>query len=152
MGTGLIFIILGFTTSVALLFGLVYYLTKQSEIGTDAELIKQVKQNPLQKKAMGKDLRLWIPLLLIGGLVSVSAATVFVFSNTTLMESINRDFKALWEIEANSGDLTPPNLDDPEDEPPPEEPPPPPPPRPPPPPSPPPPTELGARTQDVTRL
>jgi len=100
MGTGLIFIILGFAASVAMLFGLVFLLIKQSDKASDVDLMEQIKNNPLQKKALGRDLRTWMPLLLIGGLVSVSSATFFVFSDKSAMENIDKSFKALWEVVA----------------------------------------------------
>ena len=82
MDTGLKFIILGFLVfiaSVATLYALVYILMKLNNSESDAELIEQIKKNPLQKKALGRNLRSWIPLLLIGGLVIVSSLLLMWF-------------------------------------------------------------------------
>ena len=84
MGLGIIFILVGFIGSVAFLFGLIWYLMKLGGEDSDATLIAQNKANPLQKKATGKDLRPWAAILVLGGLLTVSATTIFVFQANPL--------------------------------------------------------------------
>ena len=128
MGLGIIFILVGFVGSVAFLFGLIWYLMKLGGEDSDATLIAQNKANPLQKKARGKDLRPWAAILVLGGLLTVSATTIFVFSSKSATDSLNQMFSAIWEIEAKPSDLLVTVIEEEEFDPPPSEPPPPPPP------------------------
>lgn len=131
MGLGIIFILVGFVGSVALLFGLVWYLMTLGGAESDASLIAQNKANPLQKKAKGKDLRPWAAILVLGGFLTVSGTTAFIFASKSASDSLNQVFSAIWEIEAKPSDLLVTVIEEEEIlDPPPSEPPPPPPPPP----------------------
>ena len=105
MGLGIIITLVGFIGSVALLFGLVWYLMTLGGEESDASLIAQNKANPLQKKAKGKDLRPWAAILVLGGFLTVSTTTIFVFSSKSATDSLNQMFSAVWEIEAKPSDF-----------------------------------------------
>ena len=105
MGLGILITLIGFIGSVALLFGLVWYLMTLGGEESDANLIAQNKANPLQKKAKGKDLRPWAAVLVLGGFLSVSTTTIFVFSSKSATDSLNQMFSAVWEIEAKPSDF-----------------------------------------------
>ena len=131
MGLGIIVTLVGFAGSVALLFGLVWYLMTLGGGESDASLIAQNKANPLQKKARGKDLRPWAALLVLGGFLSVSTTTVFVFASKSASDSLTQMFSSIWEIEAKPSDFLVTVIEEEEIlDPPPSEPPPPPPPPP----------------------
>ena len=130
MGLGIIITLVGFIGSVALLFGLVYYLMALSGEESDANLIAQNKANPLQKKARGRDLRPWAAILVLGGFLTVSTTTIFVFSSKSASDSLNQMFSAVWEIEAKPSDFLVLVEEEEILDPPPSEPPPPPPPPP----------------------
>ncbi len=100
MGLGIIVTLVGFAGSVALLFGLVWYLMTLGGDESDASLIAQNKANPLQKKARGKDLRPCAALLVLGGFLSVSTTTAFVFASKSARASLTQMFSSIWEIEA----------------------------------------------------
>ena len=128
MGLGILITLVGFIGSVALLFGLVWYLMTLGGEESDANLIAQNKANPLQKKAKGKDLRPWAAVLVLGGFLSVSTTTIFVFSSKSATDSLNQMFSAVWEIEAKPSDFLVTVEEEEILDPPPSEPPPPPPP------------------------
>ena len=130
MGLGIIITLVGFIGSVALLFGLVYYLMALGGEESDANLIAQNKANPLQKKARGRDLRPWAAILVLGGFLTVSTTTIFVFSSKSASDSLNQMFSAVWEIEAKPSDFLVTVEEEEILDPPPSEPPPPPPPPP----------------------
>ena len=130
MGLGIIITLVGFIGSVALLFGLVWYLMTLGGEESDASLIAQNKANPLQKKAKGKDLRPWAAILVLGGFLTVSTTTIFVFSSKSATDSLNQMFSAVWEIEAKPSDFLVTVEEEEILDPPPSEPPPPPPPPP----------------------
>ena len=130
MGLGILITLVGFIGSVALLFGLVWYLMTLGGKESDANLIAQNKAKPLQKKAKGKDLRQWAAVLVLGGFLSVSTTTIFVFSSKSATDSLNQMFSAVWEIEAKPSDFLVTVEEEEILDPPPSEPPPPPPPPP----------------------